>query len=346
MSRLTSPFAARGSSTWSQIGDLAAGRDESGDVLVRAVPRDAAHRRLDVGVAVARGQGDPEQGRRLACVLEEHFVEVAHPVEENRVRKPALHFEVLPEHRRDAGRGRAQPGASITAVLSATSSRRRGASVERFQMQVLAIDTASPVPSVTLHGPGGDYEEALPDDRRASEELLPAIARCFAAAGTSLADCERIAVCAGPGSFTGLRVGLATAWALGRVSDVPVEAVSTLEAIAETAPPDRREARPRRARRGARRGRALHLRPRGHPGAPGGLAVRLALAEARERAAGLSTAALPPDLLLPGSVRPSELAVAGARARRLPQPGASNRLRASKAIYSRPSAAEEKHGAP
>lgn len=212
-------------------------------------------------------------------------------------------------------------------------------------MQILAIDTASPFPSVTLHGPGGDYEEALPDDRRASEELLPAIARCFAAAGTSLADCERIAVCAGPGSFTGLRVGLATAWALGRVSEVPVEAVPTLEAIAETLRPtgEKRVLAVLDAGRGEVVLSIFDLG--GIRARPEGPAVRVALAEARERAAGLSTAALPPDLLFTGSVRPTTspsraLALAVSRSPGVEPP---SRL---EGIYSRPSAAEEKHGAP
>src|SRR5438105_6664804 len=101
-------------------------------------------------------------------------------------------------------------------------------------MQVLALDTASPAPSVTLLAHGEAWEERLTDDRRSSEELLPAISRCLAAARIALGDCERIAVCAGPGSFTGIRVGLATAWGLGRAAQIPVETVSTLEALAET----------------------------------------------------------------------------------------------------------------
>src|SRR5688500_3331685 len=101
-------------------------------------------------------------------------------------------------------------------------------------MQVLALDTASPFPSVTLSARGEVFEESLPGDRRASEELLPAIARCFARAQLVLSQCERIAVCSGPGSFTGLRIGLATAWGLGRAAGIPVETVPTLEALAET----------------------------------------------------------------------------------------------------------------
>jgi tRNA threonylcarbamoyl adenosine modification protein YeaZ len=102
-------------------------------------------------------------------------------------------------------------------------------------MQILAIDTASPRPAVSLFAGGALFEETLPSDRRSSEALLPAIARVLGAARTRLEDCDRLAVCAGPGSFTGIRIGLATAWGLSRASGVPVEAVSTLEALGESA---------------------------------------------------------------------------------------------------------------
>ncbi len=102
-------------------------------------------------------------------------------------------------------------------------------------MNVLALDAASPRPAVALIADGRVFEERLPGDRRASEDLLPAVQRALAAASIELAACDRIAVCAGPGSFTGLRVGLATAWGLGRALGIPVELVSTLEAMAETA---------------------------------------------------------------------------------------------------------------
>jgi tRNA threonylcarbamoyladenosine biosynthesis protein TsaB len=212
-------------------------------------------------------------------------------------------------------------------------------------MQILAIDTASPFPSVTLLAPSGVREEALPDDRRASEELLPAVARCFAAAGTTLSQCHRIAVCAGPGSFTGLRVGLATAWALGRAAGVPVEVVPTLEALAETLRPtgETRVAAALDAGRGEVVLGVFALD--GARALPEGPTVRLALEEARARTAGLPTAALPPDLLFAGDVRPETspsraLALAVSRA-----PGREQRSRLE-GIYSRPSAAEEKHGAP
>src|SRR6516164_8482749 len=111
----------------------------------------------------------------------------------------------------------------------------RGVRRVRRTMTVLALDTASPRPAVALWSDGRLWEEPLPNDRRASEDLLPAIRTVLARAGLELSQCERIGVCAGPGSFTGLRVGLATAWGFGRSAGIPVEAVSTLEAIAEGA---------------------------------------------------------------------------------------------------------------
>ena len=97
-------------------------------------------------------------------------------------------------------------------------------------MNVLAIDTASPDASVALAVGGRIFEEALPSERRASEELLPVLRRVIEAAGIELGGFDRIAVCAGPGSFTGVRVGLATAWGLSRAAGIPLETVSTLEA--------------------------------------------------------------------------------------------------------------------
>lgn len=211
-------------------------------------------------------------------------------------------------------------------------------------MQILALDTASPSPSVTLLLRGEVWEETLSQDRRASEELLPAIGRCLAAAATTLSRCDRIAVCSGPGSFTGLRIGLATAWALGRAASVAVETVSTLEALAETA----RGGGASRVAAALDAGRGDVVRalysleePRARiEGAP----VRIAAAEARQLAATVETVTLPPDLLgsadsHPRRISPSRaLALAIARA---PGEAASS----FEGIYSRPSAAEEKHGA-
>ena len=209
-------------------------------------------------------------------------------------------------------------------------------------MNVLTIDAASPVPAVCVVSGGRLVEEPLPGDARASEALLPAIGRALAAAGLDLADCARIAVCAGPGSFTGLRVALATAWGLGRARGIPVEAVSTLEAMAESA----REAGVRRvvAALDALRGELVCEEfaldgDRARSLAPARLLPR---GDVRRAFPGAHVVALPAGLV-PEASEPSRPGVAGALARAVQRaPGAFS----VEAIYSRPSAAEEKRGAP
>ncbi len=70
-----------------------------------------------------------------------------------------------------------------------------------------------------------------------SEQLLPAVDRALREAGARLADLGGLAVSVGPGSFTGLRVGIATARGLAFESELPVAAVSSLAALAAALPP-------------------------------------------------------------------------------------------------------------
>jgi tRNA threonylcarbamoyladenosine biosynthesis protein TsaB len=65
-----------------------------------------------------------------------------------------------------------------------------------------------------------------------SERLLPAIDRALVDAGWTLAELELIACAKGPGSFTGLRIGLATAKGLALAREVPLVGVNSLEATA------------------------------------------------------------------------------------------------------------------
>ena len=65
-----------------------------------------------------------------------------------------------------------------------------------------------------------------------SVTLLPLVRSCFDNAGLSVDDIDRFAVSAGPGSFTGVRIGVATLKGLAFSSDKPCVAVSTLEALA------------------------------------------------------------------------------------------------------------------
>ena len=207
-------------------------------------------------------------------------------------------------------------------------------------MTVLAFDTAGPRPSVGLISHGRLFEEPLPEDRRASEDLLPAIRRVLASAGLRLEDCERIGVCAGPGSFTGVRVGLATAWALGRAAGVAVEAVSTLEAMAEGArlPGRERVVAALDAGRGDVVAERFEL---------GGLRARSLGPQRVFRADALAEFAGADAAVAGGDARSEGVAAALARAiARSPRPnGASDPRAGLTAVYSRPSAAEEKHGA-
>jgi tRNA threonylcarbamoyladenosine biosynthesis protein TsaB len=211
-----------------------------------------------------------------------------------------------------------------------------------MRMSVLSLDTAGPDPSVAVLSGGRLFEEALPAGGRASEELLPAIARAFASAGEELTGCERIAVCAGPGSFTGVRVGLATAWGIARAVGVPIEAVSTLEALADAARAwgSSRVAAFLDAGRGELVGAIIDLtETRARALVP---PSRLAAADAVRFAAGAPIAALPRTLVAPdGRALSASLAASLAfAAARAPREGSG-----LSAIYSRPSAAEEKHGA-
>jgi tRNA threonylcarbamoyladenosine biosynthesis protein TsaB len=102
---------------------------------------------------------------------------------------------------------------------------------------ILAFDTATRATAVSLCGAAGERLEAR-DDRppgerpRHAAKLLPLCAELMAQAGVSFTDLDRIAVGVGPGTFTGLRIGVATARALARAADVGLVGVSTLESLA------------------------------------------------------------------------------------------------------------------
>jgi tRNA threonylcarbamoyladenosine biosynthesis protein TsaB len=98
---------------------------------------------------------------------------------------------------------------------------------------VLAIDTSLDACSVALVRDGRDlasYSE--PMERGQAERLAPMTREAAQAAGVSFAEIDRIVVTTGPGSFTGVRVGLSFARALALSLGKPCVGVSTLEALA------------------------------------------------------------------------------------------------------------------
>jgi tRNA threonylcarbamoyladenosine biosynthesis protein TsaB len=99
-------------------------------------------------------------------------------------------------------------------------------------MLILAFDTATDVATSALVSDG----EVLGERVSRAVTLLEDVDALVRQAGMHTADVDAIAVGTGPGSFTGVRVGLATARGLALALDVPVAGVSTLEALAAGAP--------------------------------------------------------------------------------------------------------------
>ena len=100
-------------------------------------------------------------------------------------------------------------------------------------MIVLALDTTTRAGSVALMSDNTLLGWLSGDPERTHGERLPGdILRLLSAHETSLHDVEVFAVCTGPGSFTGLRIGLATIQGFALATGRPVMAVPTLEALA------------------------------------------------------------------------------------------------------------------
>ncbi len=103
-------------------------------------------------------------------------------------------------------------------------------------MRVLGFDTATRATTVALAD--GDRVLERRDDPppgarpRHASRLMPMVADLLAEAGWGVAELDRIAVGVGPGTFTGLRIGVATARALAQACGVELVGVSTLESLA------------------------------------------------------------------------------------------------------------------
>lgn len=104
-------------------------------------------------------------------------------------------------------------------------------------MSALAFDTATAACSVALRREDGEVFCARPDARRLGErpahttELLPEILAVCAEAGVALSDVDRLAVGIGPGAFTGLRIGVASARAIATANAIGLTPVSSLAAL-------------------------------------------------------------------------------------------------------------------
>ena len=99
---------------------------------------------------------------------------------------------------------------------------------------ILAIDTATPAVTagvVRLDGIQVLAERVTVDARAHAEQLTPNVLGALGDAGLTVKDLDAVVVGCGPGPFTGLRVGMATAAAYGHALAIPVHGVCSLDAI-------------------------------------------------------------------------------------------------------------------
>jgi len=96
-----------------------------------------------------------------------------------------------------------------------------------------ALDTATPTPALALCGDEGPIAELwLGRTPGGGRRVLEAAHHLFGSAGVAVADIDQIVVGVGPGGFTGIRIGMATALGLGQALGIPVHGASSLEAMA------------------------------------------------------------------------------------------------------------------
>jgi tRNA threonylcarbamoyladenosine biosynthesis protein TsaB len=105
-------------------------------------------------------------------------------------------------------------------------------------VNVLGFDTSTAATSVcVLRDDGEAFEVTSPDERLLeppahARELMPAVADVMERAGLGYGQLDALAVGVGPGTFTGLRIGVTTARALAHAEDLPLHPVSSLAALA------------------------------------------------------------------------------------------------------------------
>ncbi len=107
-------------------------------------------------------------------------------------------------------------------------------------MIVLGFDTSTPSSAIGLRLHDGATLRARDDPEHGQRpghatRLLPLAADLLAQAGLRFADVDRIAVGVGPGTFTGLRIGVASARGLAQSLNTELIAVSSLQALAQAA---------------------------------------------------------------------------------------------------------------
>lgn len=110
--------------------------------------------------------------------------------------------------------------------------------MSEFFKSVLAIDSAlGGCTAAILTAGGKNFSRTLETQRDQAAKLVPMIQALMEEAGVTFADLGLIVTTTGPGSFTGLRIGLSTARAMGLSLGVPVQGVGTFEVVARSCDP-------------------------------------------------------------------------------------------------------------
>ena len=100
-------------------------------------------------------------------------------------------------------------------------------------MKILAIDTSSKRCSVCIYEDSHVIINLNNDDEKThSVKLMPMVDQAFKETGLSLDDISLLACCIGPGSFTGVRIGISTVKAFADVKNIPVVEITSLESLA------------------------------------------------------------------------------------------------------------------
>ncbi len=101
-------------------------------------------------------------------------------------------------------------------------------------MKILALDTTGIAMSAAVWDGDAPLSEIYVNNgKKHSETLMPAVDYALSSARSDIMDMDAIAVTVGPGSFTGIRIGVATAQALSYAAEKPLYAVNTLDALME-----------------------------------------------------------------------------------------------------------------
>ena len=100
-------------------------------------------------------------------------------------------------------------------------------------MKILAIDTSSKICSVSiLEDDNVILEKHSNDEKTHSQNLMPLVDKLFKETNLTLNEINLLSCCLGPGSFTGIRIGLATIKAFADAKNIPVVGVTSLESLA------------------------------------------------------------------------------------------------------------------